>query len=464
MIFKSGFLKIYSRDISQLHQITDVIILSFSFLIINKSNFLVNSDVFRFTLIISALGIFISNKTNLFKSFREKSLIYVFQKIFSTLIIFTTSFIAICFLFNILDALSIKNIIIWTSTNLIFLSAKHIFVRKFLRIYRIKGGNKRSILFWGPYSEFAIFKEELNQNSWMGYEISKWFSPVKEDNFSKREIQCSGNIKELKSWLNKNNVDNIFFTDYLSDDALLENLISIFGDTSSVVTYNSHWFKDSMIFNERKIGESSFFDLWGKENNLLANFIKNTFDLLFAFILLTILLPFLLLVSILIKTTSEGPIIFKQERYGLDGKKFNIFKFRTMKIEINNSNVIKQAQKNDSRITQIGKFLRKWSIDELPQLINILRGEMSFVGPRPHASQHNEFYRKQILGYMQRHAFKPGITGLAQVEGYRGETASIEDMKKRVQADLKYLKNWNVGLDLIILIKTLWNINTKKSY
>ena len=159
---------------------------------------------------------------------------------------------------------------------------------------------------------------------------------------------------------------------------------------------------------------------------------------------------------------SKGPIIFRQKRYGINGKSFNILKFRSMKL-IKNYN-INQATKNDERITKVGRILRKLSLDELPQIVNVFFGDMSFVGPRPHAVEHNEEYRKLIKGYMQRHSLKPGITGLAQVEGFRGETPRIEDMEKRVYFDLKYQKEQNLFLDLKILIKTFFTLISSKAY
>lgn len=161
----------------------------------------------------------------------------------------------------------------------------------------------------------------------------------------------------------------------------------------------------------------------------------------------------MLLIALAVKLTSKGPVIFKQKRYGLDGKEIWVWKFRSMKVQENGPEV-KQATKNDNRLTPIGGFLRKSSLDELPQIINVLLGQMSLVGPRPHASAHNEYYRSQIEGYMLRHKVKPGITGLAQVNGCRGETETIDKMEKRVFFDHQYIREWSIWLDLKIILKT----------
>jgi putative colanic acid biosynthesis UDP-glucose lipid carrier transferase len=161
----------------------------------------------------------------------------------------------------------------------------------------------------------------------------------------------------------------------------------------------------------------------------------------------------MLAIALFVRLSSPGPVIFRQRRYGLNGEEIVVYKFRTMTVTEDGPTVV-QATKSDPRTTRIGKFLRRYSLDELPQLINVLEGPMSLVGPRPHAVAHNELYRKLIKGYMVRHKVKPGITGLAQVNGLRGETQTVAQMEARVRYDLEYLRNWSLGLDMEILAKT----------
>ena len=181
--------------------------------------------------------------------------------------------------------------------------------------------------------------------------------------------------------------------------------------------------------------------------------VKRLMDVSIAGTALVALLPVLLIVALLVLLTSPGPVIFRQTRYGLDGGQITVYKFRSMTVMEDGSDVV-QARRNDSRMTTIGALLRRTSLDELPQLVNVLQGRMSLVGPRPHAVAHNEQYRRLIKGYMIRHKVKPGITGLAQVNGCRGETTQLEEMQARVQYDLDYLRGWSVGLDLLILWRT----------
>ncbi|HGO4851066.1 TPA: exopolysaccharide biosynthesis polyprenyl glycosylphosphotransferase, partial [Klebsiella pneumoniae] len=172
--------------------------------------------------------------------------------------------------------------------------------------------------------------------------------------------------------------------------------------------------------------------------------------------------PILLIIACLIKLTSPGPIIFKQTRYGMDGKPIKVWKFRSMSVMENDNKVI-QATKNDIRITKVGRLLRRTSLDELPQFFNVLFGGMSIVGPRPHAVAHNEQYRNLIEGYMLRHKVKPGITGWAQINGWRGETDTLEKMEKRVEFDLEYIREWSIWLDLKIIFLTIFKGFINKS-
>ncbi|MFO1217431.1 MAG: undecaprenyl-phosphate glucose phosphotransferase [Burkholderiaceae bacterium] len=182
--------------------------------------------------------------------------------------------------------------------------------------------------------------------------------------------------------------------------------------------------------------------------------LKRASDLVLASIILFLISPLLTAIAIGVKLSSPGPVIFKQRRNGLDGDEITIYKFRSMRT-MDNGAVVKQATKDDPRITPFGAILRRTSLDELPQFINVLQGSMSIVGPRPHAVAHNELYRQAIKGYMVRHKVRPGITGWAQVNGFRGETETVEKMKARVEYDLEYLRNWSLWLDLRIIFRTI---------
>ena len=183
--------------------------------------------------------------------------------------------------------------------------------------------------------------------------------------------------------------------------------------------------------------------------------VKRALDLIIATAALFVAAVPMAIIALLVKLTSPGPVFFKQRRYGLDGREIRVWKFRSMR-DADDGPSVKQATREDPRITPLGRILRKTSLDELPQLFNVLGGTMSLIGPRPHATAHNEEYRRQIRGYMLRHKVKPGVTGLAQVEGCRGETDTLDKMRRRVEFDHRYIRDWSVWLDLKILQKTLW--------
>lgn len=192
----------------------------------------------------------------------------------------------------------------------------------------------------------------------------------------------------------------------------------------------------------------------------LRSVVKRGSDIVLALLIQIMLLPIMLVIAIGVKRSSPGPIIFAQRRYGLNGEEIVVYKFRSMGV-CEDGAVVDQATKNDARVTRFGGFLRRTSLDELPQFFNVLQGRMSIVGPRPHAVAHNEMYRKLIKGYMLRHKVKPGITGWAQVNGYRGETDTLDKMRSRIEYDLEYLRNWSLALDLLIIVRTVKEVLKK---
>jgi putative colanic acid biosysnthesis UDP-glucose lipid carrier transferase len=197
--------------------------------------------------------------------------------------------------------------------------------------------------------------------------------------------------------------------------------------------------------------------------NSVERAVKRALDLIVSITVIVFSLPLFLIVAVAIKLDSPGPVIFRQRRSGLEAREFIIFKFRTMTV-LEDGPVVTQACRDDRRVTYIGKFLRRSSLDELPQLFNVLRGDMSLVGPSPHALAHDDHYRVHIADYACRHYVKPGITGWAQVNGLRGETASFEQMADRVKLDLWYINNWSLGLDLNILLRTCFEILRDPAY
>jgi putative colanic acid biosynthesis UDP-glucose lipid carrier transferase len=265
-----------------------------------------------------------------------------------------------------------------------------------------------------------------------------------------------GGLEDLPAYVQTHKIDQI----YIALPMMMEKRILKLLDDLKDTTTSIYFVPDIFVFDLIQAG-------LGEVNGIpvvaicetpfcgVNRLVKRLSDVVLSSLILTILAPLLLLIALGVKLTSPGPVLFKQRRYGLDGKEIVVYKFRSMTV-CEDGNDVSQAKRCDSRVTPFGAFLRRTSLDELPQFINVLQGRMSVVGPRPHAVIHNEIYRKQIKGYMMRHKVRPGITGLAQVSGLRGETQTLDKMQARIDCDLDYLRDWSMALDLKIIFKTIF--------
>jgi putative colanic acid biosynthesis UDP-glucose lipid carrier transferase len=274
-----------------------------------------------------------------------------------------------------------------------------------------------------------------------------------------------GNLKELPDYVRSHGTDLIFVALPLRNIQRVTDLLDQLHDTTASIYFVPDVFVFDLVqCRTSQIDGMPIVALCETPFQGTRGVVKALSDYVFASIVLVLVSPIMVAIAIAIKLTSRGSVIFKQRRYGLDGREIIVYKFRSMTVS-EDADHVRQATRNDSRVTKVGAFLRKYSLDELPQLINVLQGRMSIVGPRPHAVAHNEEYRSLIKGYMVRHKVNPGITGLAQVMGYRGETATVDSMQKRVEYDLKYLRNWSLGLDLKIILRTfLIVLNDKMAF
>jgi putative colanic acid biosynthesis UDP-glucose lipid carrier transferase len=274
-----------------------------------------------------------------------------------------------------------------------------------------------------------------------------------------------GGLPDLVAHVNSNNVDVIFIALPMRQVQRVVDLLEELRDTTASIYFVPDIFVIDLI-------QSRTADISGVPVVAMCEtpfhgtrgLMKRSMDVAISVAALLGLSPLLLLIALRIKLGSRGPVIFRQRRYGLDGQIIWVYKFRTMTVTEDGAE-IQQATSDDARITSFGRFLRRYSLDELPQLINVLQGSMSLVGPRPHAVAHNELYRRLIKGYMVRHKVLPGITGLAQVNGCRGETSRLEEMKARIEYDLDYLRHWSPLLDVRILLQTVIQVlNDRKAY
>jgi undecaprenyl-phosphate glucose phosphotransferase len=275
--------------------------------------------------------------------------------------------------------------------------------------------------------------------------------------------QRIGNIDDLVADARAGFIDRIYITFPMRAEERIRGVLSKFADTTASVYIVPDFFVFQMLHSRwTDIGGLPAVSVFENPLYGVDGLVKRAFDLVVAGLSLLVLAVPMTVIAIAIKLTSRGPVLFRQRRYGLDGREILVWKFRTMTV-CEDGHAVAQATKSDARVTSLGAVLRRTSLDELPQLFNVLGGSMSLVGPRPHAAAHNEQYRKMIEGYMLRHKVKPGITGLAQVRGWRGETDTLEKMQRRVECDHEYIREWSLWLDVTILIRTIFVVLLRKN-
>ncbi len=275
--------------------------------------------------------------------------------------------------------------------------------------------------------------------------------------------QCLGNLDDLLEAARDGRVHMIYITLPLRAEQRIKSVLARLADTTASVYMVPDFFVFELLHSRwTNIGGLPAVSIFETPLYGVGGAIKRVLDVVLASVFLLLAALPMLAIAVAIKLTSRGPVLFKQKRYGLDGQPIDVLKFRSMSV-CENGPRVQQAAKNDPRVTPLGAFLRHASLDELPQLFNVLGGSMSLVGPRPHASAHNELYRKQIQGYMLRHKVKPGITGLAQVSGWRGETDTLDKMQRRVECDHQYIRDWSPWLDLKILFRTVLAVLVRRN-
>jgi len=279
------------------------------------------------------------------------------------------------------------------------------------------------------------------------------------------EYPLLGKLLDLPQYARKNSVDVIYLSLPMASQQRILSLLDELRDTTCSIYFVPDTFVTDLIQGRvDSVGGIPVVAVCETPFTGLNGLLKRGSDIVLSLLILVLVSPLLVLIALCVKLSSPGPVIFRQRRYGLDGDEIVVYKFRSMTV-LDDGDTIRQAHRNDQRLTPVGAFLRRTSMDELPQFVNVLQGRMSIVGPRPHAVAHNELYRKLIKGYMVRHKVKPGITGWAQVNGYRGETETLEKMKARIDCDLEYLRNWSLRLDLYIIAKTVWVVfKTENAY
>lgn len=354
-----------------------------------------------------------------------------------------------------LDAFDRQAIVAWVAATPFALFLVHRLIPALLpRLLATDALQKTAIIAGAGELGFRL-AERIRANPMAGIRIAGFFDDRDLNRLTgiDQDVRL-GSLQQIADYAKTHHVDQIYITLPMASQPRILQLIEALHDTTASI----YFVPDIFIFDliqarVQTIGgipmvavcESPFYGI-----NAL---IKRLSDLVLASAILILIAPLLAAIAIGVKSSSPGPVLFKQRRYGLDGREIIVYKFRSMRV-LEDGQTVTQATRDDPRVTRFGAFLRKSSLDELPQFINVLQGRMSVVGPRPHAVAHNEMYRKLIRGYMIRHKVRPGITGLSQVNGLRGETATLDKMQARIECDLAYLRNWSLLLDIQIILKT----------
>jgi len=332
-------------------------------------------------------------------------------------------------------------------------------LRSVLSTARVFGRNTRTFAIAGKTKLGLHVAEKISNMPWLGMQSVGYFDArngAREDDDAPHHISRTGGFDQLVEMARAGKVDYIYITLPMRAEKRIVELVNALSDTTASVYMVPNLFVFDLMQSKMSsldglpmisLHETPFYGVDG--------WVKRVEDVVVAcLILLLVSLP-MTIIALGVKLTSPGPVLFKQRRYGLNGAVVEVWKFRSMTVAEDGAQVT-QARKNDPRVTPFGAFLRRTSLDELPQFFNVLQGTMSVVGPRPHAVAHNEQYRGLIRGYMLRHKVRPGITGLAQVRGWRGETETLDKMTMRVRSDLEYVQNWSLWNDIKIILQTVF--------
>lgn len=411
-------------------------------------------------LVLAVLTFFISaqvyDEMNLYESWGRRRLARHARTLFGGWVIVAGMLSLLGFATGMHVLFNVSVFLAWAVTCPFVLLLTHYIMRR-LMSGAMRERQMRTVVIAGINDVALKLSQKITDNPYLFMDVHGYFDDRARERLpEKLPGPLLGNLRQLVGYVRRKNTNIIFVCLPMSAQPRIVKLMDELRDTTASV----YFVPDIYVFD---LIHARFDNIQGipivavRETPLLGieSVMKRLSDIVLSGILLLLAMPLMLVIAIAVKADSPGPVVFKQRRYGLNGEEINIYKFRTMTV-CENGNEITQAKKEDARVTAVGRFLRRTSLDELPQLINVLQGRMSLVGPRPHAVAHNELYRKLIKGYMLRHKVRPGLTGWAQVNGLRGETDMVELMQRRVDFDLDYLRNWSLSLDLWILVRTVW--------
>jgi putative colanic acid biosynthesis UDP-glucose lipid carrier transferase len=451
-------LNIVNDSYTFLYRLIDILIIIISF---NASLFLYGVGfskdyllVLIFTLLVYS---YLSESFQLYRSWRVGKFSRMIGSLF--LVKLFSFFIVASSLFLLKESESFSRIVIvgWFSLSILTLMAWR-FIAKWIKSMRRRSGlGFQNVAIVGLTHTGIHLYREISKHYELGFKFIGFFDDREPKRLGGMQTSLiEGDVNEAVNLAKNGHIQKLYICLPMLAEKRIADIIEQLGNTTvDVLITPDFLLKNLMQARIGSVGDVDTISVFESPVNGMKRFYKRSFDILFSFTALLALSPVLMVIAMAIKLNSPGAIIFKQHRYGLDGRKIKVWKFRSMTVT-ENSAVVTQATKGDARITSVGAFLRKTSLDELPQFFNVLCGDMSVVGPRPHAVSHNEEYRSLITYYMLRHKVLPGITGWAQVNGWRGETETLDKMEKRIEFDLAYIRNWSLWWDVKIVIMTMF--------
>ncbi|HDT4008690.1 TPA: undecaprenyl-phosphate glucose phosphotransferase, partial [Klebsiella quasipneumoniae subsp. similipneumoniae] len=413
-----------------------------------------------FSLIVLAIFQMVGGITDFYRSWRGVKISAELKLILKNWSLSYVLALGIISLFNDFD-LNIRVAAIWFIVVTFGFVLCRTLVRVGAGILRRLGYNTRRVAVVGSLPAGINLLKGFAEEPWMGFIVLGYYNSEPLMNVS--GINFCGNFDKLINDARDGKIDRIYIAMNMQEEAKIKKIVQQLTDTTCSVLLIPDIFTFNILqARTEEINGVPVVPLFDTPLSGINMIFKRLEDVIVSTVILILISPVLLIISVAVKFSSPGPVLFRQLRYGMDGKPIRVWKFRSMRVMENDKNVV-QATKNDIRVTKVGKFLRSTSLDELPQFFNVLCGQMSVVGPRPHAVAHNEQYRALIQGYMLRHKVKPGITGLAQINGWRGETDTLEKMEKRIEYDLLYIRGWSIWLDLKIIFLTVFKGFINKS-
>ena len=456
---KSGFIRSHRNSYSAVFRVADLFVIMLVLFLSVVAYDLDMTSLYWSVVLAACLGyLLVGESFNLYRSWRGASVWLLLSVTAASWIVVCLMMLVFSFFAKISSDLSRVVMGSWMLLTLVVLLLWRVAFRHVLFRLRRNGINARKAAVLGINKSGVMLREELIQHPEHGYLFSGFYDDRNHDRTAEEfpDADLDGTVDDLVSLARKGEVDIVFVALPLKAQKRIQSVLERLGDTTVSVHLIPDFFTYNLLHARfAEVGNLQTVSVYETPIFGFNDIFKRGFDILFSMAVLVIISPVMLAVAAAVKLTSSGPVIFKQYRYGLDGRKIEVWKFRSM-IVMENGEKVSQATKGDRRVTKVGSFIRKTSLDELPQFINVLQGDMSVVGPRPHAVAHNEQYRKLLPYYMLRHKVKPGITGLAQINGFRGETDTLDKMSGRLDLDLEYIRNWSLWMDVKIVFLTFF--------